>query len=86
MPQETLLYDRARYRRRIEVDLAPDAQLLLVEPLLFGRLAMGEAVKSASMRDDWRIRRNGVLIHAEALRLDAEDVPDLLTATWPMPR
>ncbi|SPJ23503.1 urease accessory protein UreD [Palleronia abyssalis] len=78
LPQETLLYDRAQYRRRIEVDLAPDAQFLLVEPLLFGRLAMGEAVRRASMRDDWRIRRDGVLIHAEALRFHSDDVPNLL--------
>lgn len=75
LPQETLLFDGARYRRRIEAEIAPDAEFLLVEPLLFGRLAMGEIVRRAELRDDWRLSRGGRLIHAEALRLATDDLP-----------
>lgn len=78
LPQETLLFEGARYRRRIEAEIAPDAELLVVEPLLFGRLAMGETVRRASLRDDWRLTRGGRLTHAEALRLSTDDLPSEL--------
>src|SRR5438270_665255 len=42
LPQETILFDRARVTRCIEVDLAESASLLLCEIVVFGRAAMGE--------------------------------------------
>ena len=42
LPQETILFDRARISRRIDIDLADDASLLLCEIVVFGRAAMGE--------------------------------------------
>src|ERR1700723_1805712 len=41
LPQETILFDRARIRRRFEIDLSESASLLLCEIVVFGRLAMG---------------------------------------------
>jgi urease accessory protein len=70
LPQETILFDRARLRRSIEVELADDAQLLLAEAVVFGRSGMGEAVDDGALFDRWRVRRNGRLIHTEAMRLD----------------
>jgi urease accessory protein len=70
LPQETILFDRARLRRSIEIDLAPDARLLLAEAMVFGRSGMGEAVDLSLLFDRWRLRRDGVLVHAEAVRLD----------------
>jgi urease accessory protein len=70
LPQETILFDRARLKRSIEVDLAEDARLLLAEALVFGRSGMGEAVDDGRLLDRWRVRRNGRLVHAEAVRLD----------------
>ena len=65
LPQETILFDRARLSRRLEADLAADSDLLLVEPVIFGRQAMGEAVTAGLFRDRWRIRVDGRLVHAE---------------------
>jgi urease accessory protein len=70
LPQETILFDRARLRRSIDIDLAADARLLLAEAIVFGRSGMGETVDESRLLDRWRVRRNGSLIHAEALRLD----------------
>jgi urease accessory protein len=70
LPQETILFDRARLSRRIDVDLAEGASLLLAEALVFGRAAMGEAVNNGFFADRWRLRRNGRLIFAENTRLD----------------
>jgi urease accessory protein len=69
LPQETILFDRAVLHRRIEVDLAADARLVLVEPLVFGRTGMGESVQNGELRDSWRVRQNGRLIYAEGTRL-----------------
>jgi urease accessory protein len=70
LPQETILFDRARLRRTIEVDLAADARLLLAEAVIFGRSGMGETVAEGFWRDRWRVRRGGALLHAETARLD----------------
>ena len=70
LPQETILFDRAKLRRSIEIDLADDARLLLAEAIVFGRSGMGEAVEECELSDRWRLRRGGRLVHAEALRLD----------------
>jgi urease accessory protein len=70
LPQETILFDRARLRRRINVDLARDASMIMAESTVFGRSAMGETVVSGCFRDRWRVRVDGVLVFAESVQLD----------------
>ena len=70
LPQETILFDRARLRRSIEVELAADARLILAEALVFGRSGMGEIVAQGSLFDRRRVRREGRLLHAETVRLE----------------
>lgn len=77
LPQETILYDGGRYSRRIEADLYGKAEAILVEPLIFGRLTMGEIVKTGLLCDRWRIRLDDRLLHAEEF-LIGEPVSDLL--------
>lgn len=72
LPQETILFDGAKLDRTLEVDLAEGASLCAVEAVLLGREAMGEAARNAMLRDNWRIRRNGRLVHAEATQLSAD--------------
>ncbi len=79
LPQETILFDRARLSRRIDVDLAADASLVLAEALVFGRSAMGEAVEEGLLADRWRVRRGGRLVFAENARLDGA-ISDKLAA------
>ncbi|MFC3075446.1 urease accessory protein UreD [Shinella pollutisoli] len=76
LPQETILFDRSALERRLEVELAADATLLAVEAVLLGRKAMGETMNAGLLRDRWRIRREGRLIHAEEVHL-AGDVAAL---------
>ena len=65
LPQETIVFDNSAFRRTIEVDLATDAEALIVEATVLGRRAMGEGVVQARFADRWRVRREGRLIHAE---------------------
>jgi urease accessory protein len=77
MPQETILFDQARVERAIEIDLAAQASLLLCEIIVFGRVAMGETMRSGHLIDRWRVRRAGKIVFAETTRL-GEDIAGIL--------
>ena len=70
LPQETILFDGARLSRRIDVDLAESASLLLAEIVVFGRTAMGERMLRGELVDCWRLRCGDRLVFAETVRLD----------------
>ena len=72
LPQETILFDRARIARRIDIDLAEGASLLLCEIVVFGRAAMGETMRHGEFVDRWRLRRGGKLVFAETVRLEGD--------------
>ena len=72
LPQETILFDGAEFARHLDVQMDEGASFLASEMMVFGRTAMQETVRQGSVRDQWRIRCDGRLIHAEALRLDGE--------------
>ncbi|TPI64245.1 urease accessory protein UreD [Mesorhizobium sp. B3-1-3] len=69
LPQETIVFDRAAFARTLDVELGDDAEALVLEATLFGRLAMGERATNGSFHDRWRIRQGGALIHAEDFRV-----------------
>ncbi len=70
LPQETILFDRARLSRRIAVNLAEDAAVVMAEAVVFGRAAMGEAMTQGFFADRWRVSRGRRLVFAESVRLD----------------
>lgn len=65
LPQETIFFDGAALNRELEADVAVTGSLLVVESIVFGRLAMGETVSRIHLRERWRIRQDGRLIHAD---------------------
>lgn len=77
LPQETILFDHARLRRRIEVDLLGGASLLIFEAVVFGRAARDETVNAGLLEDVWRIRRDGRLAYADTFRI-AGDIAEQL--------
>lgn len=72
LPQETILYDRCRLRRSLTVEMAAEARLLLAEPVVFGRAAMGEVLRQVEVLDRIRISRDGVPLWQDALRLTGD--------------
>jgi urease accessory protein len=72
LPQETILFDRARISRNIDIDVAEGASLLLCEIVVFGRAAMGETMRTGCFVDRWRVRRGGSLVFAETVRLEGD--------------
>ncbi|MDQ6435809.1 urease accessory protein UreD [Mesorhizobium sp. LHD-90] len=65
LPQETIMFDRAAFSRRLDVELAMGATALIAEATVFGRSAMGERVENGFFRDRWRVSCGGRLTHAE---------------------
>lgn len=79
MPQEAILFDRARLRRSLAIDLAPGARLLAAESVVFGRIARGESFGQGLLQESWRVARAGRLVWADSLRLE-DDIPQRLAS------
>ena len=65
LPLETIFFDGAKLRRRINIELKKKSNFLGVETLIFGRKAMGEIVKKGDLDDAWQIYKNGELIYSD---------------------
>ena len=51
MPQETILFENSNLSRSLIIDMHETSKCLLVEPLVFGRIASGERLNSAKIKD-----------------------------------
>lgn len=67
LPQETILFDGARFRRETRISLAAGAQLLAAEIVVFGRAARGERLTAGHYLDRWRVEREGRLVWRDAV-------------------
>ncbi len=72
LPQETILFDGARLRRRTKVNVAPDGSFLGGEILVLGRQARGEQMRHGLLQDGWEVRRNGRMVWIDRLHLDGD--------------
>lgn len=72
LPQELILYDGSALRRSLRADLAGTARLLLVEPVIFGRTAMGEVLETARFHDEIALFRAGVPLCCDRVRMDGD--------------
>ncbi len=72
LPQETILFDGARLRRKLVATLDPMARLLAAEMVLFGRSARGESFTHGLLHDSWAIRIGSRLAWTDAIRLEGD--------------
>jgi urease accessory protein len=77
LPQETIIFNRARLHRTTEIELFSGAELLALEWLVLGRAAHGEIVVGGSIIDSWRVKKDGRLIWADSFRVADEIFPHL---------
>jgi urease accessory protein len=73
LPQPTILFDGAVFKRRTRVSLAPGASVHAGEIVAFGRAGSGERLASGRLFDAWEVRRAGRLVWAD--RMLVEDWP-----------
>lgn len=69
LPQELILFDGSAINRRLTIDLAKDARLLMVEHMVFGRTAMGERLNKVTFADHVRVSRDGQPLYLDGVRL-----------------
>lgn len=77
LPQELILFDRCALRRRLNVDLAPRARLLMVESVVFGRAAMREVLNDVIFQDRIRITRDCRPLYIDGMDLHGDAVAHL---------
>ncbi|MBV9553313.1 MAG: urease accessory protein UreD [Alphaproteobacteria bacterium] len=71
-PQETILFDGARLRRRTAAHIAAGGSLAAAEMLVFGRVARGERITRGRLFDGWQVRYDGRLVWVDRLALDRD--------------
>jgi len=72
LPQESIIFDQARLRRKTAINVEANGTFLGAEILVFGRKAMGETLNKGLVRDVWEVRRCGKLIWSDALHLSGD--------------
>jgi urease accessory protein len=72
LPQETIVFEGARLKRRTVADVAPGGALLACEMVVLGRAASGERFTGGLLLDSWSVRRAGKLVWTDTLRVEGE--------------
>lgn len=69
LPQELIFFDGAFLDRRLDVDVKAGAEVVLVEPVVFGRRAMGETKVFGTFRDRITLSCDGTPIYWDRINL-----------------
>ena len=69
LPKELILFDKSKLRRKININLSGNSNLIFCETSIFGRKAMSEQIKNISFSDQWKIKVNSSLKHFEAINM-----------------
>lgn len=77
LPQETILYDGSALQRSLRIDVHGDARVLVVEPVVLGRAAMGEILHDLAFRDRIDFSRDGELLFSDRSTLSGSAVVQL---------
>ena len=77
LPQETIVFNRARVWRETHIEITSGVELLALEWLVLGRAAHGETLSHAAVTDHWRIMKDGRLVWADSFRITDEVLPHL---------
>jgi urease accessory protein len=72
LPQETIVFNRARICRRTQIEVSSGSELLALEWLVLGRAAHGENISAGDIMDSWRVTKDGRLVWADSFRATDE--------------
>ena len=77
LPQEAIVFDRARLSRATHIEITSGAELLALEWLVLGRAAHGERFSAGTITDRWRVVKDGRLVWADSFRITDDVLPHL---------
>jgi urease accessory protein len=72
LPQETIVFEGARLKRRTVAEVAAAGSLLACEMVVLGRAASGERYTGGLLLDSWSVWRAGKLAWRDTLRVERE--------------
>ena len=72
LPQETIVFEGARLKRRTVAEVEPGGSLLACEMVVLGRAASGETFTSGLLLDSWSVRRTSRLAWTDTLRVEGQ--------------
>lgn len=72
LPQETILFDGCNIRRQLNVEVDPSGSALILEPLVFGREASGETIRSCQFHDCVSITSKDELFYFDRIQLTGD--------------
>lgn len=72
LPQETIVFQGARLKRRSVASIAAGGSLLACEMVVLGRAASGERFTEGLLLDAWSVHRAGRLVWTDTLRVEGE--------------
>ena len=72
LPQETILFEGSRLRRRLDVDVARESKFLMVEPIVFGRAASVEILYYCALDDTVCISCEGTPVYVDRIKLNGD--------------
>ncbi|WP_288927488.1 urease accessory protein UreD [uncultured Maritimibacter sp.] len=81
LPQETILFEHMNFERSLTVDLDPGARFLMVEPIILGRVAMGERIHDGRFRDRVAFRVGGQAVYLDGVALTGDVDAQMSTAS-----
>ncbi len=72
LPQESIVFEGARLKRRTVAEVVEGGSLLACEMVVLGRGASGERFTAGLLLDAWSVRRPGRLVWTDTLRVEGE--------------
>jgi urease accessory protein len=72
LPQETIVFEGSKLKRRTVADVGAGGALLACEMVVLGRAASGERFTGGLLLDAWSVRRGGKLAWTDTLRVEGE--------------
>jgi len=72
LPQETIVFEGARLKRRTLAEVEPGGALLACEMVVLGRAASGETFTKGLLLDSWSVRRTSRLAWTDTLRVEGQ--------------
>lgn len=61
LPQETIIFNGGRLRRKADIDLHKGSELIAVEAIILGRSAMNETVLKGEIQEEWCVKLDNKL-------------------------
>lgn len=72
LPQESIVFEGARLKRRTVAEVEPGGSLLACEMVVLGRAASGETFTRGLLLDSWSVRRTSRLAWTDTLRVEGQ--------------